>query len=148
MNAPNSALQRLMDERDIYRLSCLYAAGADRGDPKIWESIMSPNMVLITPRIRIEGREEIIRALPKLSLTYTKTQHRVLNQLYDITGDVATGETYCVADHMTESVEGARTVSSWMIRYQDNLARIGGEWRFVERELIVDWIVSYLCASR
>lgn len=132
-------VQRLIDERAIRRAATLYAIGADRRDPAIWTAIMAEDMVLITPRGRIDGRDKVLGALPKLAAAYTATQHRVTNQWHMIEGDHATGETYCVADHMNEASDGSRSILSWAIRYQDELRRIDGRWLFTRRELVLDW---------
>lgn len=131
-------LRRMLDERALHRLALLYAKGADRRDPAIWEAIMAEDMVLVTPRGRIEGRGAVVAALPKLA-AFTATQHRVMNQQVEIEGDAAQGETYCVADHMTEAADGSRTILSWAIRYQDAMRRIDGRWLFERRELLLDW---------
>ncbi len=139
MRAVEAEIQRLIDERAIRRAATLYAIGADRRDPAIWIAIMAEGMVLITPRGRIDGREKVLAALPRLAAAYTATQHRVMNQAHVIDGDVATGETYCVADHMSEAPDGSRLILSWAIRYQDELRRIDGRWLFTRRELVLDW---------
>ncbi|MBO9378171.1 DUF4440 domain-containing protein [Sphingomonas histidinilytica] len=138
MNVLDAEVRRLLDEQAIRRAATLYAIGADRRDPAIWTAIMAEEMVLVTPRGRIEGRARVLEALPKLA-AFTATQHRVTNQVHRIDGDDATGETYCVADHMTEAADGARAILSWAIRYQDRLRRIDGRWLFTRRELILDW---------
>ncbi|QTH24324.1 nuclear transport factor 2 family protein [Rhizorhabdus wittichii] len=139
MNAVDAEVRRLLDEQAIRRAATLYAIGADRRDPAIWTAIMAEEMVLVTPRGRIEGRARVLAALPRLAAAFAATQHRVLNQHHIIDGDDATGETYCVADHMTEAADGARSILSWAIRYQDRLRRIDGRWLFTRRELVLDW---------
>ncbi|WP_235536226.1 nuclear transport factor 2 family protein [Sphingomonas sp. Root50] len=135
----DAEVRRLLDERAIRRAATLYAIGADRRDPAIWTDIMAEDMVLITPRGRIDGRDRVLAALPKLAAAFTATQHHVTNQLHMIDGDGATGETYCVADHMTQAADGSRSILRWAIRYQDELRRTGDRWRFTRRELILDW---------
>jgi len=50
----------------------------------------------------------------------------------------ATGETYCLAHHV--SVEGdERTIMIASIRYDDTFTKSDGTWRFSERRLYVDW---------
>lgn len=139
MSAVDAEVRRLLDEQAIRRAATLYAIGADRRDPDIWAAIMAEDMVLITPRGRIEGRAHALEALPRLAAAFTATQHRVTNLLHIIDGDDATGETYCVADHMREAADGTRSILRWAIRYQDRLRRIDGRWLFTRRELIVDW---------
>jgi len=62
----------------------------------------------------------------------------VTNQLFEIRGDEASGETYCHASHLFER-DGAGHKLDWGIRYQDRCRREEGSWRFARRELIVDW---------
>jgi hypothetical protein len=128
----------LADHQAIYRLSCLYARGADRRDPRIWQAIMTDDMVLISTGHCLEGRDNAIKGLKLLEDRFLSTQHRICNQLYDIEGDQAVGETYCIADHLRCDGEG-RTIVTWTIRYQDRLRRIDGHWFFARRELILDW---------
>lgn len=139
MSSVDAEVRRLIDEGAIRHAAMLYAIGADRRDPAIWTEIMAEDMVLVTPRGRIEGRDQVLAALPKLAAAFTATQHHVTNQLHAVTGDVATGETYCVADHMTQAADGSRSILRWAIRYQDELRRTEGGWRFTRRELILDW---------
>ena len=126
------------DEWAIYKAACAYAAGADRRDKALWESVLAPDCVIESANFRTEGLENNLKNLDFLASLFEMTQHRVHNQLMKIDGDVATGETYCTADHVS-TVEGKRQVLSWAIRYQDRLVRDGDRWLFTERKLIVDW---------
>jgi hypothetical protein len=69
---------------------------------------------------------------------YEKTQHLVANQLVEIDGDRASGETYCTAHHIYR-VDGAPMNLTMFIRYQDRWLREGGRWWFEQRRLFVDW---------
>ena len=53
-------------------------------------------------------------------------------------GDRATGESYCIAHHLT--LEGEkRTLMVASIRYLDQFVKLDGSWLFAERKLMVDW---------
>jgi hypothetical protein len=93
--------------------------------------------VLVGPRFELVGRAAIVRGLRSVE-RYSATLHAVTNQLFEIAGDEASGETYCLANHLFER-DGVRHKLDWGIRYQDRCRRSGGAWRFVRRELIVDW---------
>jgi hypothetical protein len=69
---------------------------------------------------------------------YEATQHCVHNQLVDVRGDAATGETYCVARHVYAK-DGVKRKLDMGVRYQDQYRREAGIWRFVRRELVLDW---------
>ena len=53
-------------------------------------------------------------------------------------GERATGETYCIAHHVSVN-EGKRTLFVASIRYYDVFAKMEGKWLFAERKLLVDW---------
>jgi hypothetical protein len=53
-------------------------------------------------------------------------------------GDRATGESYCIAHHVS-SADGERTLMIAALRYRDTFAKDDGTWRFAERRLYVDW---------
>lgn len=47
-----------------------------------------------------------------------------------------TGETYCIAHHVSAS-EGKRTLFIASLRYYDVFAKVEGKWLFAERKLMV-----------
>jgi hypothetical protein len=53
-------------------------------------------------------------------------------------GDRATGETYCIAHHLSAS-GGNRTLLIASLRYYDVFAKVEGKWLFAERKIMVDW---------
>ena len=55
-----------------------------------------------------------------------------------IDGDHATGESYCIAHHVS-SADGRRTIMLASIRYLDTFVKRDGSWYFAERNLMVDW---------
>jgi hypothetical protein len=134
----NADLQRLLDEAALRRTAELYAQGADRRDKALWSSILTADCVIEAPGINLVGREQIVAALDVMARLYVVTQHRVHNQIARIAGDTASGETYSVAAHVSESA-GKRQVLTWAIRYQDSWRREAGGWRFARRALILDW---------
>jgi len=131
-------LARLVDEAALRRTAELYARGADRRDGATWAAIVTEDCVIEAPGIRLCGREQIVAALGVMAKLYVATQHRVHNQLVEIDGDRARGETYSVADHLSV-VDGRRSLLTWAIRYQDRWRREQGQWRFEHRALLLDW---------
>jgi SnoaL-like domain len=55
-------------------------------------------------------------------------------------GDRASGESYCLAHHLSVGQDGQRTMMIASIRYLDEFARQDGPWLFAERRLMVNWI--------
>ena len=85
----------------------------------------------------MEGRDTIVKAMPGIE-RYERTNHVVSNQLVEIYGDRATGETYCMAHHIHRENGELRNLTM-AIRYQDRFRRENGRWYFEERRLGVDW---------
>lgn len=126
------------DEAGIRRAATLYAIGADRRDKALWAQVLSDDCVIEGPGFRTQGLAANLASLDFLGKHFTKTQHRVHNQLFSIEGDRASGETYGTADHLRE-VDGRTELVAWSLRYQDELQRDGDTWRFTSRRLILDW---------
>jgi hypothetical protein len=69
---------------------------------------------------------------------YVATTHFNGQSTVTISGATATGESYCLADHV--SVEGdERTIMIASIRYEGTFTKSDGTWLFSERRLYVDW---------
>jgi hypothetical protein len=134
----DARVTRLLDEAALRHTAELYAQGADRRDKELWASIVTEDCVIQAPGLRLTGRAEIVAALDIMARLFVVTQHRVHNQTVTIDGDTAHGETYGVADHLSEA-EGRRSLLTWAIRYQDRWRREAGMWRFTARTLILDW---------
>lgn len=140
------AIEQLLIRRELYDLALRYAQSADRRNYEAFREIFTEtgsihghraDPATSKPLYSIEGRETIVKGLSGLE-QYVKTQHHVSNQLVEIDGDRATGETYCTAHHIY--LKDAEPWNLTMaIRYQDKFVRESGRWWFQERRLWVDW---------
>jgi hypothetical protein len=72
---------------------------------------------------------------------YQATTHFNGQSTITLDGDRATGESYCLAHHLS-TTDGARTLLVMAIRYHDTFTKKDGSWYFAERQLIVDWTDS------
>jgi len=126
----------LVDLAALRRTADLYAQGADRRDKSLWEAVLADDCVIEGPGFTMEGRAANLGSIDALGQMFRATIHRVHNQVATVTGDTASGETYCTADHLLNDVD---SVLVWTIRYLDQWRREGGQWRFTHRKLIVEW---------
>jgi len=146
MSAADDTMRRLADRRELNDLVFRYARAVDRhdypelrdvftedsrlsgyrGDPDTVEALYSCN-----------GLEEVIGALRTLE-EYTKINHVVSQQLVEIDGDHATGETYGTT-HFVWHDNGVLTHRMHVCRYQDRYRRESGRWQIEERCLLFDW---------
>ncbi|MDE2618584.1 MAG: nuclear transport factor 2 family protein [Sphingomonadales bacterium] len=130
----------LEDHAALRRTAELYARGADRRSKDDWRAVLAEDVVITGPGFTIAGREANLGSIDFLAASFTATRHLIHNQLVEITGDTAQGETIATAEHRIAGTEGAGDMLlCWAIRYQDAWRREGGAWRFTRRELIVDW---------
>jgi hypothetical protein len=121
----------------------------------------------VNPVITVQGQEALQR-VPGALRRYRRTFHLVGATSFVMDGDRATGEVQCVAHHLTptdgaEGADGADGADSgaagrdaggsgpdragtdtvWFIRYRDQYRRTGRDWRFVRRELHLQWVEEH-----
>jgi uncharacterized protein (TIGR02246 family) len=125
------------DRLALRELADRYARAVDRRDWALAGALFTEDCVLLGPGYELVGRGAILTGLRQID-RYRATQHSVHNQLVEVAGDRATGETYCTAHHLYER-DGRTRKLSWGIRYQDRCARESGAWRYERRELLLDW---------
>lgn len=129
-------VNEMLDLAALRRTAEAYAQGADRRDKLAWQAVLAEDCVIEGPGFSIVGRDANLGSIDALGQMFRATVHRVHNQVVTVSGDEATGETYCTADHL---LNDADSVLVWTIRYQDRWRREGADWRFTHRKLIVEW---------
>ena len=141
--SPAEAADRLA----IRELIEAYAHCADRRDAKGQMSLFTIDTHFVVfmnakdprPSQELHSREALAPVFADLN-RYEATTHFVgQSTITTMTSDRATGETYCLAHHVT--VDGAkRHLMVASLRYIDTFAKIDGTWLFAERLLYVDWL--------
>jgi hypothetical protein len=89
------------------------------------------------PTYVLHGRDALAPVFANLN-QYRATTHFNGQSTVDLDGDRATGESYCIAHHLTVTGE-KRTLMLASIRYLDQFVKLHGAWFFAERKLMVDW---------
>jgi hypothetical protein len=128
-------------------LAACYAAGVDRRQLDLFLSAFRPGATLAVhqpqagpddkPRL-MRGHSEIGRVV-ELIARYPATFHLLGQGRYEVHGDRASGEVYCVANHYVPSDQGARNYVMY-IRYEDEYRRDrGGPWKIERRDVRPDW---------
>ena len=92
-----------------------------------------------TPAQELHSREALAPVFAELN-KYAATTHFVgQSTIFTLTADRGTGETYCLAHHVT--IEGGkRRLMVASLRYLDTFVKIDGSWLFAERLPYVDWL--------
>lgn len=128
-------------------LAASYAAGVDRRQRDLFLSAFHPGATLAVHRPRAQpddepqfmrGHAELGRVV-ELIARYPMTFHLLGQARYEVDGDRASGEVYCVAHHYAPGDEGARDHVMY-IRYDDVYSRDhGGPWKIDRRDVRTDW---------
>jgi SnoaL-like domain len=133
------------DRLAIRELIEAYAHCADRRDAKKQMSLFTSNTHFIVymdaktsePAMEFHRREDLAPVFADLN-KYEATTHFLGQSTIVFDNDRATGETYCLAHHISAS-GGKRSIFVASLRYHDTFVRADGSWLFGERKLIVDW---------
>ena len=142
----SDAVRELLDRERIRALCSAYAFAVDARDFERLRELWLPDARLAiyagdpapdALRFEARGQEAIVRALRGIE-RYPVTSHQLGGQEVWLEGERARAQTRCLASHLYLE-DGVRQRLDMAIRYLDRLARVGDEWRFVERALAVDW---------
>jgi hypothetical protein len=144
--------ERRRDEDQLRALSTAYADAADARDGAAMAALFVAEGSLVVPDYPIDLRPVVTRQghqalqrIPEALRRYRYTFHLVGGATYNVDGDRATGEVQCVAHHVSAAEgpgsDGTDTV--WFIRYRDRYRRSGPTWRFVHRELHLQWVEEH-----
>ncbi len=140
--SPEEAADRLA----IRELVDAYAHCADRRDANGQMALFTKDTRLLVfmdygspePTQELHGRESLAPVFDNLN-TYAVTMHFNGQSTVVLDGDQATGESYCLAHHLSVGEDGQRTMMIASIRYLDQFAKQDGQWLFAERRLMVNW---------
>ena len=141
--SPNEAADRLA----IRELVEAYAHCADRRDANGQMSLFTADTHFVVymsakdpmPAQELHSRQALAPVFADLN-KYAATMHFVGQiTILTLTADRGTGETYCLAHHLTVD-GGKRRLMIAALRYYDTFVMADGAWLFAERLLHVDWI--------
>jgi hypothetical protein len=141
--SPHEAADRVA----IRELVEAYAHCADRRDAKGQMSLFTADTHFVVymnakdskPSMELHSREALAPVFADLN-KYDATTHFVgQSTIFTLTADRATGESYCLAHHVTIS-DGKRRLMVASLRYLDTFVKLDGAWLFAERLLYVDWL--------
>jgi hypothetical protein len=133
------------DRVAIRELIDAYAHCADRRDAEGQMALFTADTHFVVymdalssqPTMEMHTRAELAPVFDDLN-RYAATTHFNGQSTVTISGAEATGESYCLAHHV--SVDGdERTIMIASIRYQDAFTKSDGTWLFSVRRLYVDW---------
>jgi hypothetical protein len=135
------------DRLAIRELIEAYAHCADRRDAKAQMALFTADTHFVVymsakdpkPSQELYSREALGPLFAELN-RYEATTHFVgQSSICKLTDGAGTGETYCLAHHVTVKGENRRLMLA-SLRYNDTFVKLDGVWLFAERLLYVDWV--------
>jgi hypothetical protein len=141
--SPAEAADRLA----IRELVEAYAHCADRRDASGQMSLFTEDTHFVvymkaqdpTPSMELHSREALAPVFADLNKHDATTHFVGQSTIFTLSAERATGETYCIAHHVTVD-DGKRRLMLASLRYLDTFAKVDGAWLFAERLLYVDWM--------
>jgi ketosteroid isomerase-like protein len=138
--------QEAADRLAIRELVDAYAHCADRRDAKGQMALFTEDTRFLVymdakaeaPTQELRGRESLAPVFDNLNV-YAATTHFNGQSTVELSGDRGTGESYCIAHHVSIAQDGSRSLMIASIRYLDEFVKQGDSWFFAQRELKVDW---------
>jgi hypothetical protein len=138
----------LLDRDEIRRLQERYFRGTDRHDLELMKDCFWPEAEAEYGLWRGLAIELPAFSSPMLKSLYVNTTHLMAQCQADITGDIASSETYCMACHHLADQGSQATVDIMWCRYIDRLEKREGEWRIAHRLFVVDQIQRLIAPDR
>ena len=135
--AANETPDRREDEARLRDTAFRYARMMDRMSFDDLPTVFAEDGVLSGPGYEMTGHDELRAGLQSLD-QFDATLHGVLNTYFEIDGDRAKGEVYCVANHVHQ-VDGIPFKLDMGIRYEDDYTRQGVLWVIQRRFFHMVW---------
>ncbi len=121
-----------------------YAVSVDNRDTERFVSLFLADGVLIVYEpdvpdavVTFTGPDEL-RTVMNLLQNFGTTFHVMANHLCQIDGDTASGEVYCLANHLLKGNSGLINLCMY-IRYFDTYSLTADGWRFAQRKVKRQW---------
>jgi ketosteroid isomerase-like protein len=135
----------LADRLAIRELVDAYAHCADRRDAERQKALFTEDTHFVVymngegsePTQVLNGRDALTPVFDDLN-QYQATMHFNGQSTITLDGDRATGESHCIARHLSTD-EGERKLMIAWLRYHDTFVKLDDSWLFAERNLYVDW---------
>ncbi len=128
---------RREEEAQLRDLAYRYARMMDQMKFEWLPEVFASDGVLSGPGYEMSGHDALRQGLQGLD-QFSATLHGVLNTYFEINGDHATGEVYCVANHVHE-VDGIPFKLDMGIRYEDDYTRGADGWVIQRRKFNMVW---------
>jgi len=119
---------------DLYRR---YSFGVDSIDFELVRSVFHPDCKVVGTA-EAGDLDEYLAGIEEALPQWEATMHFMGNQYIEINGDTGRVETWVVGYHM-EADDSPLQHLVLGLRYQDDLVRVGDDWKIIRREAAKQW---------
>jgi uncharacterized protein (TIGR02246 family) len=121
----------------IHDLVARYCHACDSGDGDAYADVFTEDGVMSAPPIlEAKGREELAQLAIGTAQNNMAPRHLVSSLLIEGDGDRATLRAYCEFVAMVGEPPSHGVQSSGI--YNDDLVKVGGQWKFAQRHFVLD----------
>jgi hypothetical protein len=138
MTIDNDKVQQLWDREQIRQVIYRERRGADRADAELRKTCFHADAVVNNGLFSGPASEYIAWAMTDDNPSFQITTHLVGNILIELDGDEARSESYLLAVHVGHDASGEYH-DLMGTRYFDRHRRDDGDWKIVDRLVIIDW---------
>lgn len=123
---------------ELHQLVTAYCRAVDRADYEALRNLYHPDATDSHGSFSTGGVEQFIAQLRAAEPYVRVSQHHITTTNFEIEGDAARGEIYCLVFH---TFAGPEHDSDVVIggRYLDEYTKHDGRWRFRQRTIVADW---------
>jgi uncharacterized protein (TIGR02246 family) len=138
-NVEHGELRELLDREAIRAVVTRYFRGVDRGDVKLVASVFHADAVEVRGRHELSGPGMAEAMVASVLEHMVGSSHHVTSQTIELDRDTAGCETYCLGIHLQDR-DGVTFRVKSASRYLDRFERRDGEWRVVQREVLLEML--------
>jgi hypothetical protein len=130
-------IDEVITKQDLHELMARYCRGIDRADKEILLSVWHDDATVDYGFMQ-GSAQEFCRQMVAINEQIIRTIHCVSNELFEVNGDSATGESYLFSIS-TRRMDGQEIDTLVAGRYLDRFERRDQEWRLLHRTFVMDW---------
>lgn len=138
MVVDEARLALMLARDELHALVTAYCRAVDRADYEALRGLYHPDAIDSHGSFSTGGVEQFIAQLQAAEPYVAVSQHNVTTTNFEVEGDAASGEIYCLVFHTFAGPEHDVDVIIGG-RYLDEYARHDGRWKFRQRTIVADW---------
>ena len=130
-------VDQALAKQALHDLGMTYARAVDRGDEALLASVFHPDAEVIAGVIDGIAPDYARDIVAMVRANLKSTFHTVANEYYEVSGDIAAGESYVLAHMISLGDAPQETLTGG--RYLDRYERRDGVWKIARRTFVHDW---------